>query len=330
MIKIRSLKESELESWLDHCLYVFNKGNYSEHYRQYFKDHWQNDPWRNPEGILVAADGERIVSTVRVFFRKICLSGEALTMGGIGEVSTKPEYRGKGLTSALMRHAICLMEEKKIKVSLLFTGIHDFYRKFGWEIGKSFWKIAHIPAKADFPYEVRPFNINTDLSAVKEIYSQYSGSFNGPLVRDEDYYWRHWFAGWLKQNWFGENNEKECLVVEEKNRILSYITFEVKEERLAVMEFGALPSYKKLFDPLVSYLLTKKGNLRAVKYPHVIESDLPVKEVKEDNSKMYRLITPFSVGGKEIKDTEDFLQVLTDTGDSSEGNKLLFWGVDSF
>ena len=66
------------------CHAVFTGG------RQYFSNHWHNDPWRDPEGIRIAMDNGAIVSTVRVFIRKMFLHGEPITVGGLGEVSTRP------------------------------------------------------------------------------------------------------------------------------------------------------------------------------------------------------------------------------------------------
>ena len=67
-MEFRALRPEELEAWLDHVTSVFTGG------RQYFSNHWHNDPWRDAEGIRIAVDNGTIVSTVRVFIRKIFLA----------------------------------------------------------------------------------------------------------------------------------------------------------------------------------------------------------------------------------------------------------------
>ncbi len=90
-MEFRSLYPEELEAWLDHVTHVFLAS------RQYFSNHWHNDPWKDVEGIRVAVDDGKIVSTVRVFIRKMFFHGEPISVGGIGEVSTRSEYRKRGL-----------------------------------------------------------------------------------------------------------------------------------------------------------------------------------------------------------------------------------------
>ena len=44
-MEFRALYPEELEAWFDHVTHVFS-GN-----RQYFVNHWENDPWKDIEGI---------------------------------------------------------------------------------------------------------------------------------------------------------------------------------------------------------------------------------------------------------------------------------------
>jgi hypothetical protein len=86
-MELRTLRPEELDAWLDFVHRVFNVP------RAYCARHWHNDPWRSCEGIRVAVDRGQILSTVRVFRRRIYLGGVPVTMGGIGEVSTDPAYQ---------------------------------------------------------------------------------------------------------------------------------------------------------------------------------------------------------------------------------------------
>ena len=125
-MEFRALYPDELEKWLDHVTHVFTGG------RQYFSNHWHNDPWRDPEGIRIAVDDGTIVSTVRVFIRKMFLHGEPVTVGGIGEVSTRPEYRRRGLATQLLKDSIQFMVSRDIVMSSLH-GSQQIYSVEGWE-----------------------------------------------------------------------------------------------------------------------------------------------------------------------------------------------------
>ena len=72
-MEFRSLQSEEIDAWFDHVASVFTVG------RQYFMNHWYNDPWQDLEGIRVAVDDGKIVSTVRVFVRQMYLHGEPVT-----------------------------------------------------------------------------------------------------------------------------------------------------------------------------------------------------------------------------------------------------------
>ena len=117
-MEFRPLYPDELEAWLDHVTSVFTGG------RRYFSNHWHNDPWRDPEGIRVAVDKGTIISTVRVFIRKMFLHGEPITVGGIGEVSTRPEYRRRGIATQLLKDSIQFMESRDI----VFSSLHGSQR----------------------------------------------------------------------------------------------------------------------------------------------------------------------------------------------------------
>ena len=54
-------------------------------------------------------------------------------MRGIASVSTKVEYRGRGLSSQLLKMAIERMQENGIQISMLFSSLYKHYGKLGWK-----------------------------------------------------------------------------------------------------------------------------------------------------------------------------------------------------
>ena len=150
-MEFRALYPEELETWLDHVTSVFSGS------RQYFSNHWHNDPWQDAEGIRIAIDDGRIVSTVRVFIRKMFLHGEPVTVGGIGEVSTRSEYRRRGIATQLLKDSIEFMESRGIAVSSLH-GSQRIYAIEGWEKVPRYYAKQPITTKARSEWNIRPAN----------------------------------------------------------------------------------------------------------------------------------------------------------------------------
>ncbi|MBM7818757.1 putative N-acetyltransferase YhbS [Cellulosimicrobium cellulans] len=59
--------------------------------------------------------------------------GDTLRAGGVANVATAPEARGRGLVRALLSRAVEQMEQDGTDVALLFTGTPDVYRSSGFE-----------------------------------------------------------------------------------------------------------------------------------------------------------------------------------------------------
>lgn len=320
MIEFRSLKESEIDAWLDHCMIVFNKGEYSEGYRNYFRNHLMNDPWRNLDDILIAVDGDRIVSTVRIFNRKVYMFGAKLRMGGIGEVSTQPSYERIGLSSALLHLAIKKMEENGVHISMLGASVVDFYQRLGWQnYGRRLiW--ATVPT----PFEqsgliVRPVRWEPEeKQALMQLYAHYSKKWNGPIVRDHPDYWKNWVTC----------EAKELLVAEnEKGEIVGYIAYQVDQKKVRIREFVAplerivLESFLKKIQSITADRLEQFQIAKQV----ADQLDIPLEVIRTDWDPcgMSRLITPFEAHNIAYESTEQLIEKVL-----SEG--FVYWEIDNF
>ena len=280
-MEFRALYPEELEAWLDHVTHVFTGG------RQYFSNHWHNDPWRDPEGIRVAVDNGKIVSTVRVFIRKMFLHGEPVTVGGIGEVSTRPEYRRRGLASQLLKDSIQFMESRDIAISSLH-GSQRIYSIEGWEKVPRYYARQPITAQKRVAWEVRPINFD-DEAEVKQIaalYDGYARKFNGPFVRDKMAYWTKWVRTESPNAW----------VAERDGDIEGYVSVVRREDQLNVEEFIALETSfaqergKQLFEGMLSNVIAQMDaeSLEAV-YPAPIADGFNAPTIDEHGSTMYRI-----------------------------------------
>ena len=283
-MEFRELYPEELEAWLDHVTSVFTGG------RQYFSNHWHNDPWQDAEGIRVALDKGTIVSTVRVFIRKMFLHGEPITVGGIGEVSTRPEYRRRGIATQLLKDAIRFMEEREIALSSLH-GSQRIYAIEGWEKVPRYYARQPVTSKKQVPWDVRPANFDdaAELKRITELYDGYARKFNGTFVRDDMAYWTKWVRTESPDAW----------VAERDGVIEGYVSLVRREDQLSIKEFIASETSfvqergKQLFADMLSNVIFQMdaASLEVV-YPAPIADGFNAPTIEEHGSTMYRINQP--------------------------------------
>ena len=283
-MEFRALYPEELEAWLDHVTSVFTGG------RQYFSNHWHNDPWRDSEGIRIAVDNGTIVSTVRVFIRKMFLHGEPITVGGIGEVSTHPEYRRRGIATQLLKDSIRFMEDRDIAVSSLH-GSQRIYAMEGWEKVPRYHARQSFTAEKESEWEVRPANFDdeAEVKRIAELYDRYARKFNGTFVRDELAYWTQWVRTESSKAW----------VAKRDGSIEGYVSVVQHENELNVKEFIALETLfikdrgKQLFESMLSDIIFQMDveSLEVV-YSAPIADGFNAPTIEEHGSTMYRINQP--------------------------------------
>lgn len=320
-MEIRSLRPEELDAWLDHCMYVFGGGEYSDTWRRYFQHHWANDPWRNLDDILVAVDGTEIAATVRIFHRRLFLFGEAVPMGGIGEVSTKPAYRGQGLASGLLEAAARRMEERGMTVSLLGAGIQDFYARLGWRVVPFRWHRTAVP-KGSVDAGFRRADLDRDLPAMRSLHAAYNGRLNGPVVRDDEFYWTHWFSTEIKGCWVAEDKP---------GAPYAYLCATAKDGRVTVAEFGAASGREEVFDSLAAHAARELDPAAGqIARPAVIRAHRPMVGEDVDRHQMMRLLRPARLGGVELRDTDALVAEIERRAASDARAGFVFWAIDNY
>ena len=289
-MEFRALYPEELETWLDHVTSVFTGG------RQYFSNHWHNDPWQDAEGIRVAIDNGTIVSTVRVFIRQMFLHGEPITVGGIGEVSTRSEYRRRGIATQLLKDSIRFMEDREIVLSSLHGSQH-IYSIEGWEMVPRYYARQSFSAAKQSEWEVRSANFDdeAEVKRIAELYDRYARKFNGPFVRDEMVYWTKWVRTESSNAWVAKRN----------GSIEGYVSVVQHENELRVKEFIASEAPftedkgKQLFESMLSHIIAQMDleSLEVV-YPAPIADGFNVSTIEEHGSTMYRINQPVALSNK--------------------------------
>jgi GNAT superfamily N-acetyltransferase len=111
---------------------------------EYFARYFEADPepgthergeWVADADCHVAVADGRLVSAVHVCRRRLLWSrGDSeLLCGAVANVATRPEYRRRGLSRALLRRSVAAMEQDGFAFSMLLTGSFSHYAAVGWE-----------------------------------------------------------------------------------------------------------------------------------------------------------------------------------------------------
>lgn len=325
-MEFRSLYPEELEVWLDHVTHVFSAS------RQYFSNHWHNDPWKDVEGIRVAMDDGTIVSTVRVFIRKMYFHGEPISVGGIGEVSTRPEYRKRGLATQLLKDSIQFMEDRQIAISMLH-GSQRIYSVEGWESVPRYYAKKTLIGRKQQAWHIRPVNFqnSNEVAQLASLYDTYSRKFNGTFVRDDVAYWTDWVKTESPHAWVAERDG----VVE------GYVSVRRRDGELGVKEFVASEELSAengaidFFEVVLSDIIAQIGEESLeVEYPAPIADGFNAPKVHSHGSTMYRVIQPAAFSSKIRRELSDALPDLLHSQSEALTQDIqshhIFWPTDGF
>ena len=325
-MEFRSLYTEELEAWLDHVTHVFSAS------RQYFSNHWHNDPWKDVEGIRVAVDDGKIVSTVRVFIRKMFFHGEPISVGGIGEVSTRPEYRKRGLATQLLKDSIQFMKDRQIAISMLH-GSQRIYSVEGWEkIPRYYAKKTFIGRKQQ-EWNIRPANFqdSNEVAQLASLYDTYSRKFNGIFVRDEMAYWTDWVKTESPQAWVAERDGviDGYVSVRRRNELLNVKEFAASEVLFA--QNNATDFFRIILSDVIAQMDAKELE---VEYPAPIADGFNVPKVDAHGSTMYRVVLPNAFPPRMRQELSDALPDLLHSQSKTLRQDIrshhIFWPTDGF
>ncbi len=245
-MEIRAARESELEQVVELNCMAFNP-NQHERYWQYVRG---DSSYRLSQTRVVVVN-DRVVSTLRVWERRIRIGASLVTMGGIGGVCTHSKYRGVGYASALMRQTIDYLQTTSCDLGVLFTIIPEtFYHRFGWisfPLNGFQIKSNHTTSsEGQSVLQVRVFNVETDLDAVASIHDLANSQQSGTVSRTRAY-------------WDMEPSRIRgilpTVVTHQRGDILGYLNYEIDEKCAEVLEVGYIPDNIKVLDTLVSHLL---------------------------------------------------------------------------
>lgn len=191
-LQFRALRLDEQAECLDLWARVFAPSH------DYFERYFQDPLWK-PDYTRVAIVEGRLVAAMQVVRRPVRLTqGTTLWMAGIANVATLPEYRGRGLASQLLRDLHAIMDAEDFAFGLLFTGIHAFYARLGWEtLPLPLYRAT--PAPVDLSGWRFRIAEPSDLERVQGWYEAFYAHHPLSVARN-DAYWRVW-TRWDDPNW---------------------------------------------------------------------------------------------------------------------------------
>ena len=266
-MEIRSARESELEQVVALNCTAFNP-NQHERYWQYVRG---DSSYRLSQTRVVVVN-DRVVSTLRVWERRIRIGASLVMMGGIGGVCTDPKYRGVGYASALMRDTIGYLKTRGYDLGVLFTIIpEEFYHRLGWTSLPLHGFSVECETGTAIPseWQVRNFNVETDLDAVASIHDIANAHQSGTVSRTRAY-------------WDMKPSRIRGIlpsVVAEKDRdIGGYLNFQIEDKCAEILEVGYIPDTPDILNVFVSYFMKTCAENKVEKITGMFSSEHPYVE----------------------------------------------------
>lgn len=262
-------------------------------------------------------------------------------MGGIGEVSTKKEMRGKGLAKILLKAAIQWMKSNDIALSTLHTGsAAPLYASLGWQsiprifISKPLQSLQTIEEFPNFPhiFQIRKPQLHDsqEVQLLMEIYHSYAVHFNGILNRSNPEYWSRWISNEL-------NKEAFVLISTATQKPVAFLIFGPEKRDSSIL---------MIKDFFVSTEWFEKDRGRSVFYSFVREALFHHSTL--DKSKLSRILYPAACFQQLIDDEKveilpglmysviassysitSLPSLLNDSSNEVSTNHL-FWDIDKF
>lgn len=142
-----------------------------------------------PENCLGCFDEDRLVGLLYIYPYDMYFNKDIVAMGGIGVVSTLPEYRHYHCASNMLVKSLEIMKDRGYAFSALAPFSYSFYRKYGWELGFSSKKyiipIEELKGLGTGKGQFRPLTLE-DRDNIGQVYKTSIAKYNGAIDRDRE------------------------------------------------------------------------------------------------------------------------------------------------
>ena len=199
------------------------------------------DPEKNKEESLkdtkedwgaFAEDGRMMARIINHRF-SVWLDGQEVPCGGIGAVSTLPEYRNTGAVRAIFEQLLPGAYRNGEIISALYPFSHAFYRKFGYETVR--WKNEYefepaVLSGYRFEGTAELWKPGDPVTGYTELYNRFAAAYNLAACRDD--------AMMLRDHIKGEyyKDRKFCYMLREEGKPVAYLIFQdIRHDPAAIL-----------------------------------------------------------------------------------------------
>ena len=200
--------------------------------RAHFEPLYRDDPTYRPEHSWVVDDGGRLVAHLRVYERSLRLCGGVVRMGGIGNVVTDREARGRGFARLLLER-VCEQLDVEHAVSLLWTHAPRLYAAHGWHPLPQHVVVAQMRRDADAaPLQTVPGS-EDDIADSESLLERADSARSGTMPRSAP-------ARLAQRAWLHEDQGGFRVIRGDHDRIRAYVRTRTGSP-YDILEVGAMP-----------------------------------------------------------------------------------------
>jgi len=196
--------------------------------------------WVNVSTVQGAFDQKKLVSQLIILPLQMTIFGVPYEMGGIGFVSTYPEYRNAGIMKQVLLRSLETMRANGQMISVLSPFSVSFYRHFGWEL--FFDKVKYelpvqqlvsIDKKTGEIYRFDELSPDFEhlFSKLKSFYNEKIATQNGRMIRKDD---------WWKRLLNRASGTSFAVYTDELGQIMGYIRYTINDLTLELLDFNAI------------------------------------------------------------------------------------------
>ena len=198
------------------------------------------DPEKNREESLKSQDEDwgafsedgKVMARIINNHYETRLDGQRVRNGGIGAVSTLPEYRNTGAVKAIFEKLIPEAYRNGEIISALYPFNHAFYRKFGYETVRWQDHYEFVPAVLSgyrFSGDAELWKPGDPVSEYTALYNRFADSFNLAMYRDDKM-----MLDLIKGEYYKDRNF--CYLLKENGKTVAYLIFQdVRNDPAAIL-----------------------------------------------------------------------------------------------